>query len=269
MALVFCLSAEVFGKENGQDPTQAELISEVQTIQPGKSFWAAVRLTMKEGWHTYWKNPGDSGLPASVTWELPQGLQSGELLWPLPERIESGLIVNFGYENEVLLLTEIKADVELREGEEVTLKARVRWLVCRDVCLPFEKDISRTLPVGIQQTGVDPAWSAHFAKIRRLLPRAEPNWKFDAVTQGRQIRLNIIPDAEAESAPIEGMAFFPEEHGMIDYTAGQQFDTINQGYLLTLIRAPIAVKPYLKGILVISRSGRKTSILLPEIIVQE
>ncbi|MBI1976468.1 MAG: hypothetical protein HYS56_03055 [Candidatus Omnitrophica bacterium] len=267
--LILCFNNEVFGSTLETEPTRAELISEVKTVEPGKSFWVAVRLTMEEGWHTYWKNPGDSGLPAVVTWELPQGCRAGELLWPLPERIESGIVVNFGYENEVWLLTEVQVDTSLRAGEEMTLKTEVRWLVCRDVCVPFEKNLNMTLPVGAQPAQADPRWNGYFAKTRALLPQTARDWTFSAAAQTQSVQLKIVPAWEMAEPPIQGMAFFPEENGMIDYSAAQQFDRIKEGYHLTVARAGIAAKPYLKGLLIVSSGGEKIPILLPEVIIKE
>ena len=80
------------------------LIPETRDIAPGDSVWMAVRLRMKEHWHTYWRNPGDTGLPTEIKWTLPSGFTAGPIQWPVPSRMPYADLMNYGYENEVVLL---------------------------------------------------------------------------------------------------------------------------------------------------------------------
>ena len=84
---------------------EAELVSERTALIPGKPVTLALRLKMADGWHTYWRNPGDSGLPTTITWKLPDGVGVGAIQWPAPRTLPTGPLVNYGYEGEVLLLT--------------------------------------------------------------------------------------------------------------------------------------------------------------------
>jgi len=84
--------------------TEAELIAEYESIRAGKPFTVALRLRMDDHWHTYWKNPGDSGLPTTIDWKLPKGFRAGAIQWPFPQRINVGRLTSYGYEGEVLLL---------------------------------------------------------------------------------------------------------------------------------------------------------------------
>jgi hypothetical protein len=81
---------------------RASLVAEADAAQPGRSLLVGFRLEMEPGWHTYWRNPGDSGLPTKVRWELPEGFSAGELQWPRPIRFATGPLVSYGYEHEVL-----------------------------------------------------------------------------------------------------------------------------------------------------------------------
>lgn len=130
-----------------QSHVEAELVSEVKSIQPGQSFFVALRLKMEEGWHTYYKDPGDSGLPTKIQWTFPEGFQAGEILWPRPEKIEIPPIVDYGYHNEVFLLTQIKAPKNLPVGKEAILNAKASWLACKDICIPGEANLTLQLPV--------------------------------------------------------------------------------------------------------------------------
>src|SRR5271170_1748892 len=86
---------------------KTELFADVSAIQPGKPFWLGVRLSIDPGWHIYWKNAGDAGLPTRVKFTLPDGFSAGPLQFPTPHRFDQpGNIVAFGYEDSVLLLTQ-------------------------------------------------------------------------------------------------------------------------------------------------------------------
>ena len=103
------------------DNVRAELISEVATVKAGEPFWVALRQTIKPRWHTYWKNPGDSGLPTEIAWTLPQGAKADPIVWPTPSFIDVGGIINYGFHDDILLL--IKASIttkpDKREGRRV------------------------------------------------------------------------------------------------------------------------------------------------------
>ncbi len=114
---------------------QAQLISEQRSIAPETPFWVGMRMQIQPGWHTYWKNPGDSGAPTRLQWDLPEGFSAGEIQWPYPHRLPVGPLVNYGYEDQTLLLVEITPPPDPPQ-ESVTLSARADWLVCQQECIP-------------------------------------------------------------------------------------------------------------------------------------
>jgi thiol:disulfide interchange protein DsbD len=112
-----------------------------------------VLLTIKPGWHVYWRNPGDGGLSTSVRWQLPDGITAGELLWPVPQRFvdPSGQVTTYGYEGQVLLWSRVKVARSVALGQGVTLAAKVSWLVCnKDRCVPGTADLTCVLPVAVK-----------------------------------------------------------------------------------------------------------------------
>jgi thiol:disulfide interchange protein DsbD len=126
----------------------ARLLADVSEIAPDATFRAGVEISMAEGWHTYWENGGDAGLPTTIEWTLPDGFTAGPILWPVPHRYaEEGDVVTFGYADEVLLVTEISAGRSIPPGETVTVAARVDWLQCKDICIPGGAEVSLRLPV--------------------------------------------------------------------------------------------------------------------------
>src|SRR5271169_3870722 len=114
----------------------ASLVAEIRSIVPGQPFQIALRQQIQPGWHTYWLNPGDSGLPTTIEWALPQGFRAGPITWPTPKRIAYGPVVDYGYENEVLLPVTIDVPSDLASGADVALSAHASWLVCSDTCIP-------------------------------------------------------------------------------------------------------------------------------------
>lgn len=130
------------------DHVEARLIAEAQAIVPGEPFMAAVRLTMADKWHTYFKNPGASGERTQIDWTLPAGFSAGAIQWPAPERYNFSGFVNYVYHGEVVLPVQITPPADLEPGSEFTLTAMVHWLECADVCIPaYDKTLKLTLNV--------------------------------------------------------------------------------------------------------------------------
>jgi len=127
---------------------RVELISDVQNIVPGGACWVGLKMSMDVPWHTYWRNPGDSGMATRMEWDLPEGFEAGELHWPYPQRIDyEGGLIGYAYEGEVVLLSEIKVPTDLQEGSEQQIKGKVNWLSCAKICVPGKADLSLTLGV--------------------------------------------------------------------------------------------------------------------------
>ncbi|MEJ0059922.1 MAG: protein-disulfide reductase DsbD domain-containing protein [Terricaulis sp.] len=159
--------AEPFRTEN----VETELHSARASVAPGERFTIVLRQKVAEHWHTYWRNPGDSGEPTEVTWRLPPGYSAGEIQWPAPEAIPFSILVNYGYSGEVLYPIEITVPRNAPVGQSVTLNADLYWLVCSDVCIPEEGAVSLTLPVAAQGSD-DPAWAPRIAAAVAAIPRA-------------------------------------------------------------------------------------------------
>src|SRR6202171_3640808 len=113
---------------------EAELVAEQSALIPGRPNTVALRLVMERGWHTYWQNAGDSGLPTTLAWKLPEGLKAGPIQWPAPRALPVGPLVNYGYEGEVLLLSDIATVPDFLSGKTVTLSARADWLALKENC---------------------------------------------------------------------------------------------------------------------------------------
>ena len=130
----------------------AELVARDQSIAPGATTYVALRQKIDKGWHTYWRNSGDSGEATRIAWSLPSGWTAGEIVWPAPTRQPTGPLMNYGYKDEVLLPVAITAPASAKPGEIVTLKAHATFLVCEEICVPEEAELTLALPLlqGIQ-----------------------------------------------------------------------------------------------------------------------
>ena len=109
------------------------LVPERGLINPGEQITIAIEQSIRDGWHTYWSNPGDSGAAPRIKWTLPEGFTAGEIEWPVPHKLPYGPLLNYGYEDSVALLQKITAPANLPPGP-VTLKADIDILVCKEIC---------------------------------------------------------------------------------------------------------------------------------------
>lgn len=130
-----------------RDHIEVELVSERMAIAPGSQSRLGLRLLPETGWHTYWENPGDSGLPIEMAWTLPPNSEISDIIWPHPQRIEIGHLVNYGFEGEHLLPVEVSWPEDLEVGGEIQVTLETSWLVCEVECIPGEANLSLTLPV--------------------------------------------------------------------------------------------------------------------------
>jgi thiol:disulfide interchange protein len=127
--------------------TQVQLLLSADPAKPGDTIWAGVDLKMDAGWHTYWKNPGESGIATTIKWDLPPGVTAGEIQWPLPEKLPPAEVTTFGYEHEVMLLVPLTLATNLPPGPLV-LKAAVSWLECEQQCVPGSTNVEAMLNIG-------------------------------------------------------------------------------------------------------------------------
>ena len=168
---------------------QAELVAERDALAPGAN-WVALRLAPEAGWHTYYREPGDVGLPTTLKWSLPDGYAAGEIQWPAPETFHLGEETSYGYSRETLHLVEITVPASAI-GIEATLAAQASWLVCADTCIPGKAQLTLTLPVR-SAPGAASAWAAAFAQARSQIPRPA----FSPAPDARSPALTGPPAAE-------------------------------------------------------------------------
>ena len=237
------------------DPA-ARLIPESGSVVPGGTLWVDFHLDIAPGWHTYWRNPGDSGLPTEIAWNLPAGFSAGEIAWPAPERFVLGAIGNYGYNGTTDLLVLIAAPADAKPGSTVRLAATATWLMCSEICIPGEAKLALDLPVAAVPLAGDPVAAALFATVRDRVPQtAQFASRFTA--SGRELRL-IVPEAALAGIDRPTASFFPFDSNVVDAAAEPKEERNADGLALLLTRpgGPTATLPErLGGVLVLRDAG--------------
>ena len=129
------------------EQVRAELIAHApEGLRPGKQLWLGLKLEHIPHWHTYWKNPGDSGLPTTLSWALPAGVTAGDIDWPAPQALPLPPLLNFGYEGTVILPVPVTITAPIA-GSTLRVMLEADWLVCKIECIPQSGSFDIELPV--------------------------------------------------------------------------------------------------------------------------
>lgn len=236
------------------DPVLVELVSDADTIAAGEPFQVAICLKIQEHWHSYWKNPGDAGLPTDVVWDLPSGFDVSEMSWPAPERFVDEMGVGYGYEDSVCFFAEIVPPKDLSVGEVVDLRAEVRWMACGESCIPGLTDVALSLPVGdVAVHSVE--WKQQVEQFAEALPAENP--ALEMIEEAE--RVVFVFEREAGAPPIEEAYFFVEDPGAVDPASEQTLTCTGGKYILAVDRASAApAGEPLRGVLVLAGSDARS-----------
>ena len=202
---------------------RAELLAHApEGVAPGKPVWLGLQLTHQPGWHTYWKNSGDSGLPTELRWTLPAGVAAGDTAWPLPKKIFIGHLANYGYEGTVLLPSPLTIGPDFKPsvlGADLDVKLKVNWLVCKLECIPEEGEFALKVPVRSTTAMNAQAFEAAFAAQPKPLAqdKAGPGNVGEVRIAGEAIELRVqgLPQAVRGKT----LEFFPETPEVIETAA--------------------------------------------------
>lgn len=223
---------------------KASLVAAETAIVPGKPVQVALRLVHQPHWHTYWINPG-TGLVTEIKWSLPPGWTAGPIQWPAPHVIKdkTGTVTGNGFENDTFLPVTLTPPAGLTAGSTITFKASAEWLMCEDVCMPGNADVTLTLPVAAT-TSPDPTFGATLTAVVAGLPRADAAWKISASRDAKTITLNVAlvgPTAGRASTPAD-LRFFADDN-LVAYELPQTITPDGAGgFALTLSISPDAPK---------------------------
>jgi DsbC/DsbD-like thiol-disulfide interchange protein len=246
--LVLLTTAAAMAQQGSAQHARVELLARQASVKPGSDPQLGVHFILESGWHIYWINPGDSGQPPSFKWQLPSGFTPGEIQWPHPERIQPNKeLADFGYHGEILLPINIHVPPRLGTSSPVEFAVGVKWLICREVCVPEHAKLHLTLPVWSIQR-VDQQHAELFANAGKLIPQSLPRaWNASATSAKDDFVLTI-----RAGKPITQAEFFPLDPGQIDNPAPQKVQPTRSGVRITLKKSELLGNPItvLRGVLV-------------------
>ena len=201
------------------------LLSDTYSIQPGENFLVGIKFELEKDWHTYWKNPGDAGEGANIEWILPEGLKASKILWPGPERIPVEPLMTFGYNNEVVLLTELTAAQALIFP--LKIKANVNWFTCKDICIPQEGVVDLVINKGDSIPSIDSKEINSY--LEKVPTQFSQNYRVEQLDNKYFLQADINDGKHFQS-----MYFFPNEYGLTGYTEEQVYEKNLNSFILEL-----------------------------------
>lgn len=227
--------------------TQTALMSEAAAIHAGDKFWVALHIQLQPGWHTYWVNPGDSGISPQLHWTLPNGFVAGPTQYLAPDRERVGPLVDYAYDNDAYYLVPIVPPSILRPGTTSILSLKASWLVCKDICVPESGDLSLSLPAA------DAAKHSDDAPLMAQLVSRLPVPLASAVTfskKDKEIRFSVtLKDADLLATQIRSVVFFPESDALIFNAAEQKVVIGDDAVLLSVPQAEGKIAENASGVL--------------------
>ena len=230
--------------------SSVEVISESGAMMKGDELLLGLNFKLTPGWHTYWKNPGDAGEGASVTWQLPKGFQASEILWPGPEAIPVEPLMTFGYEDEITLLTKIKAlDAAVFPA---IVKAKVSWYTCKDICVPQEANLEITIQ---NWEKVNTFFANELSNVFLNLPKElSSKHRVEALDDNYFLQMELDGNT-----PVSSAYFFPEEYGLSSYSKEQILEINKNSLSLQISQSEVDLKlQNFAGVLLLNNQDSRT-----------
>ncbi len=214
------------------DHLQVELAPETVSAAPGSTIYVALRQKIQSGWHTYWRNPGDSGQATQITWTLPEGWKAGEPVWPAPHRFVTGPLMNYVYSDEVYLPVPISVPAGAKIGDAL-LKADASFLVCSDICVPESAKMELVLPVAAGAPTPNPQFGTKIAETLAAAPKAD-GLKASFAAKDGKLTLSITGPA-VKGQKVDRAYFYPYDASLIDHSKAQMAEQGPDGLTFTLV----------------------------------
>jgi DsbC/DsbD-like thiol-disulfide interchange protein/cytochrome c biogenesis protein CcdA len=243
-------ASAVIGPKAQSENVTLTLLSAARAAAPGQTVTLGIRQDIANGWHTYWRNPGDSGDATRVEWTLPDGVTAGPLQWPKPEAQPFATLLNYGYSGTVILPVDLTVPVDARPGTIIRVQAAVSWLECADICIPADATVAILLPVAAAGVAGDDA--SAIAAAQALVPH--PLSAQGVITDsGNRWTVSLPMPA---FAGVSRAQFFPHElenGALIEYTAPQAVAVGEAGLSITVAKsgsAPATLTGPVGGVIV-------------------
>jgi thiol:disulfide interchange protein DsbD len=229
------------------------LVLEAGALKPGETAELAIIFEIEDGWHLYWRNPGDSGLPPDVTLILPAGITAGSPRWPAPHRLEEAdLILDYTFDHHLVLFYPLEVSGGVPIGD-ATIRADLSWLVCREMCIPGGRSVTATFPVTYDP--VRPFLSLTdrtiLDEMRQRLPKEERPPGFTAKWEGESLLLEV-PGAD-------GLTFYPYESDQYVYPLdAMDKGEVDAARMILTYPTDVRIVERIAGVLEVRHAGRST-----------
>ncbi len=233
-----------------------ELAANVKAVAPGKPFVVGLHMKLPAGWHNYYANPGESGVPTTITWTLPSGYTAGPIQWPVPELLAIDGVNMFGYTGDVWLTSTITPPSKAALGP-LTLKAKADWLLCAAECVPQSANLELKLSVAKKSIA---AASVGLSAALKALPSHALPWSTSAVATNGAVQLAVQNPTQSA----QGATFFPSDPESFMATAAK-FTKVPEGFqlLMPLSRYATKAPTRLTGILKFPKTGKSYWVDIP------
>lgn len=225
--------------QNTDKLVKIRILPERGNIQAGEEIWIGIEQSIKTEWHTYWKNPGDSGSEPRIKWTLPKGFEVSDIHWPTPHKLPYGPLLNYGYSDHVILLQKLTAPEQLPDGP-VTLKADIEVLVCKEECIPEFSLHELTLN---DKTAARENNAAYINAALSKLPKKTNQSVFFEEDEGEFILSSTLPDGKSfTEEELASMEFFPTDWGLVLNTEEARAEMMEGNLVLRQKRGDRSIK---------------------------
>lgn len=179
---------------NTNDPknySNIKIINNGNLIKYDNEFFLGIKISLKNGWKTYWKNPGDSGAPLILEWDDEKYKSvSYEIIFPVPRKYMDMGIETIGYEKEVIFPIKINFDNSVKDPIGVL---KINYLICKEICIPIEVEKKINLE---KEKAVDALLDEDFRNSLKTVPNKKNDiFRLDKVIQKSSFQLDILYEA--------------------------------------------------------------------------
>lgn len=204
----------------------AKIIVDSYSLENSRSIPIGVLVELKNDWHLYWRNSGDSGIPTSVEFDLPEGISISEIKWPVPNVFEFDGLASFGYEKQVLLIAELTIPENFGLNS-VSIIANLKSLICKDVCISFNTTVSEEIVLK-NLFSAEENISELFARTKTNLPEVKSDFELSIIPDEENIAV-VIQNINYDLTKIKLLYFLPYENGIFKNTAEQNYKINDEG----------------------------------------
>jgi len=213
---------------NGQQLTagNAKIVVDSYTLEKSRLVIIGILIELEKDWHIYWRNPGDSGMPTAIDFELPDGVSISEIEWPVPKVFEYEGLASYGYDGQILLIAELNVPDSF-VSNSITVSAKIKSLICRDVCIPFNLTVSKEIKL-TNAFSAEEEITKLFSQTRKNLPEVKNDFELSVVPDENNITI-VLENLNYDLAKINSIYFLPYENGVFKNTAEQNFKNNDKG----------------------------------------